>query len=403
MPVPSPFHERTAPLCTSWRFKDWAGYGAVCSYDSHHDGEYFAIRESAGLLDVTPLFKAEVQGPEAASFLSRVLTRDVARVRPGRVVYGPWCDDAGRVLDDGTVTRLGEKRFRVTSADPCFHWLLRLSQGYRVSVEDTTRRTAALALQGPTSRAILDHATDGAVGSLRFFGATAATIAGVGVDITRTGYTGDLGYEIWIPAEDALPVWDALVSVGRPRGLHPAGLDALDMTRIEAGFILQGVDYTSAARTVLPSRLSTPWEIGLGWAVQLERGPFIGREALLQARRRGPARRIVGLELDADAIEELYERHGLPAALPPGASRDPLPVYAGRSVRRQVGRATSHTFSPLLKKAIALASVETGHATPGTRLDIEHTVEFQRHTIPAVVVETPFFDPERKKSMEESS
>lgn len=401
MPVPSPFHERTAPLCTSWRFKDWAGYCAVCSYDSHHDGEYFAVRETAGLLDVTPLAKAELRGPDAARLLSRVLTRDLGRLRPGRVAYGPWCDDRGKVLDDGTVARLDEDRWRLTSADPCFHWLMRLSRGFRVSVEDTTRRTAALALQGPTSRAILDQATDGAVGALRFFGATYARLGGVEVEITRTGYTGDLGYEIWIPAEGALRVWDALMAVGRPWGIVPIGLDALDMTRIEAGFILQGADYTSAARTVLASRLSTPFEIGLGWAVHLDREPFVGREALLEARRLGPARRLVGLEIEAEALERLYDRYGLPAALPPGASRDPLPVYAGRSVRRQVGRATSHTFSPLLKKAIALASVETEHAVPGMRLVIEHTVEFHRHTVPARIVDTPFFDPERKKSLED--
>ncbi|MCB9378867.1 MAG: aminomethyl transferase family protein [Holophagales bacterium] len=394
MPVPSPFHERTAPLCRSYRWKDWAGYAAVCSYDTTHDREYFAFRETAGLLDVSPLFKYEVEGPDAAALLARMMARDVTRLGVGRVGYSCWCDDAGKVVDDGTVTRLDEERFRVTAADPTLHWLQAVGRGYRATVEDSSARLAALALQGPTSREILRAASDADMDALRFFGATRARIDALEVWITRTGYTGDLGYEVWVERAGALPLWDALMAAGKPWGIEPAGLDALDVTRIEAGFILLGVDYYSAPKVVLEARKSTPFEIGLGWTVHLERGPFVGREALSAEAARGSAWSLVGLEVSWEALERLYESYGLPPSLPATARRDGLPVYAGD---KQVGKVTSHTWSPLLKKYVALASVLSPHAAEGMVLEMEHTVEFERRRVPARVVPTPFFDPERKR------
>jgi len=394
MPVPSPFHERTAPLCRSYRWKDWAGYAAVCSYDTTHDREYFAFRETAGLLDVSPLFKYEVEGPDAAALLARMMVRDVGKLGVGRVGYSCWCDDAGKVVDDGTVTRLEELRFRVTAADPTLHWLQAVGRGFRATVEDSSARLAALALQGPTSREILRAASDADMDALRFFGATRARIDALDVWITRTGYTGDLGYEVWVERAGALPLWDALMAAGKPWGIEPAGLDALDVARIEAGFILLGIDYYSAPKVVLEARKSSPFEIGLGWTVHLDRGPFVGRDALLAESARGSAWSLVGLEVSWEALETLYESYGLPPSLPATARRDGLPVYSGG---KQVGKVTSHTWSPLLKKYVALASVLSTHAAEGRVLEMEHTVEFERRRVPARVVPTPFFDPERKR------
>lgn len=394
MPIPSPFHERTQPLCRSWRWKDWAGVLAVSSYDSSHEREYFAFRETAGLLDVSPLFKYEVRGPGAAAALSRMMTRDVARLAVGRVTYTCWCDDAGKIVDDGTVARLDEDHFRVTAAEPALHWLLAAGRGFDVAVEDSTARLAALAVQGPTSRDVLAAASDADLAALRWFGVTRARIDGLDVWISRTGYTGDLGYEVWVESAGALRLWDAILDAGRPFGAEPAGLDALDVARIEAGFILLGVDYLSAPKVVLESRKSTPFELGLDRAVELDRRPFVGRAALAAERERGPAWRLVGLEVAWEALEALYESYGLPPALPAQARRDPLPVT---SEGRQVGQATSHTWSPLLKKSIALATVRAAHAAPGTMLELEHTVEFERRRVPATVVPLPFFDPERKR------
>lgn len=394
MPIPSPFHARTSALCTSFRWKDWAGYAAVCSYDTTHDREYFAFRESAGLLDVTPLFKYEVHGPDAAALLSRMMVRDVAKLKVGRMAYTCWCDDAGKVIDDGTVARLDQDYYRVTAADPTYHWLRTVGRGFRATIEDSSVRLAALALQGPNSREILRAASDADMDALKFFGIVRAKLDGLDVWISRTGYTGDLGYEVWVENAGALRLWDALVAAGRPYGIEPAGLDALDVTRIEAGFILLGVDYFSAPKVVLEARKSTPDEIGLGWVVDLEHQPYLGRDALVAERARGSAWRLVGLEVGWEELERLYESYGLPPALPTQARRDGLPVYEGE---RQVGKVTSHTWSPILKKYVALASVVASHAGKGARLEMEHTVEFERRRVPATVVDTPFFDPPRKR------
>lgn len=398
MPLPSPFHERTAPLCTSWRYKDWAGYLAVCSYDVTHDREYFAFRESAGLLDVSPLFKYEVSGRDAGRLLTRMMVRDIGKLKVGRVGYSCWCDDAGKVIDDGTVTRLGEDRYRVTAADPSLWWLQMVGRGMQVEIRDVSKSLAAVALQGPRSREVLRNAGADGIDGLKFFGAQTARLDDLDVEITRTGYTGDLGYEVWVDATRAVRLWDVLMAAGKPHGITPAGLDALDVARIEAGFILLGIDYYSAPKVVLEARKSTPTEIGLGWTVDFDRasGPsFVGRDALLAEKKRGAAWALVGLEVSWEALEALYETFSLPPSLPGTARRDGLPVYDDEG--NQVGKVTSHTWSPILKKYIALTSVLARCAAPGTVLQMEHTVEYERRKVPATVVKTPFYDPERKR------
>ena len=396
MPIPSPFHARTSVLCKSLFWKEWAGYYAVRAFDTVLEPEYQAIRHTAGLLDVTPLYKYEVEGRDAAAFLSWVTVRDITKLAVGRMTYLCWCDDAGKVVDDGTVARLDTDRFRVTAAEPAFAWLLRHARGFDVRIEDSTQRLGALALQGPCARDILARVCDADLGALRYFGITATRVDTVAGWLSRTGYTGDLGYELWVPAAQALPVWDAVMDAGRASNLLPIGLDALDVARIEAGFIMNGVDYFSAHLCLVESRKSTPQEVGLGWTVKLEREPFVGQAALRAETQRGPAWALVGLVYDWDEFEAVHAEYGLPPRLPTGAWRTPVPVYDDRG--RQVGYATSGAWSPILKKNLALATVRRTSGTPGTRLRIEITVEFQRRQTGAIVTALPFFDPERKKA-----
>lgn len=396
MPVPTPFHPRTQKLCTSRFWKDWAGYHAVRSYDTTHDREYHAIRHAAALIDVTPLHKYDVTGSGAGECLGRILVKDVGALAVGRATYLCWCDDEGKVLDDGTVARLGDQRYRVTSNQPALGWLSRFATAHRVDVSDVSASVATLALQGPRSREVLRRIAGDDVAALRFFGVIRSSIAGVAVEISRTGYTGDLGYEIWMEERDALAVWDAVMEAGEPHRILPVGLDAMDVARVEAGFILNGVDYFSANRCLIEARKSTPYEIGLGWTVQLDRGPFQGQAALRAEKRRGPAWSLVGLELDWEEYEALFAEFGLPPQVPHGGWRDAVPVYDPRG--RQVGQATSGAWSPILKKNLALASVRAPHGKVGTRLAMEVTAEFQRRTVTATVVKKPFFDPPRKRA-----
>jgi len=395
MPHPTPFHERTTALCTSLRFKEWSGAYAVCAYGASLDREYYAFRHAAGLLDVTPLYKYEVRGPDAADFLAHLMVRDVRRLARGRVFYTCWCDDDGKVLDDGTVTHLDAGRYRVTAGMPNLAWMREQARGFDVEVEDVTHALGALAIQGPLAREILQSVSATDLSGLRFFAVAEAAIDGVGeVLVSRTGYTGDLGFEVWVRNDQALALWDALIEAGRPRALLPAGLDALDVVRVEAGFVLLGVDYFSAREARIPQQSSTPSEIGLGWMVDLDRERFVGQDALAAEAARGPARRLVGLEIDWEGFERLHERVGLPPALALGTCREGVPLYLAR---RQVGRATSRTWSPTLKRYLALGSVRAEHGRVGTTLEIEVTVEYARHRVPARVVPTPFFPPTRMR------
>jgi aminomethyltransferase len=395
MPIATPFHPRTQASCTSLLYKDWAGYYAVRSYDTTHDREYFALRHACGLIDVTPLYKYDVRGSQAAQHLARVMVRDMRKLKLKQVMYTCWCDDDGKVIDDGTVSRLDDDHYRVTSSEPAWHWLVRTARGLDVSVQEITDQFGALSVQGPTSRDVVNDACGGTVGGLRFFRFENARIAGADVMVSRTGYTGDLGFEVWTHNENAIEVYDAIVEAGRPHGLAPAGLDAMDVTRVEAGFILNGVDYYSSLRCLIPSRKSSPYELGLDWMVKLKHD-FIGREALVREYAQGSPRRLVGLVIDWDDTEALFRAHGLPPEVHPGGWRDSRPVYDSRGAF--IGQATSGAWSPILKKNLALATVQAEHSRVGTALRFEVTVEYERRTVKATVVETPFFNPERKRA-----
>ncbi len=391
----TPFHSRTAPLCASHAWRRWAGYVVASSYALSHEREYHAIRSAAGLLDVSPLYKYRVRGRDAARLLDRVATRDVARAKAGEVLYTPWCDAAGKVLDDGTIARLDGETFRMTSADPNVRWLEANALGLDVAIEDVSESTAALALQGPSSRAILQALCDRDLGGLKYFRLTEARLHDLPVTISRTGYTGDLGFEIWLDAAHAPALWDALIAAGTAYGITPAGLLALDLARIEAGLMLIDVDYVPARKALIASQTSSPYELDLAWTVNLEKGQFVGKQALAAERERGPEWRFVGIEVAWDALERRYAEVGLAPRLPTAAWRASVPLYADAD---QVGYATSGGWSPLLKKYIALAHVRSRWAAPDTPLEMELTVEHRRQRAAARIVKKPFFDPARKRA-----
>ena len=396
MPVGTAVHERTFQLCQSLSYREWAGYYAVSSYETHHEHEYNAIRQAAALIDVTPLYKYLVRGPDAARLVNRVIAREINKVAVGQVIYCCWCDEHGKVIDDGTITRLEDNEFRWTAAEPNLRWFRQNAIGYNVEIRDISDQIAALALQGPTSARVLKKLAQAEITNLKYFRMTRGSIAGVPVDISRTGYTGDLGYEIWIPWKSAVTVWDALVTAGKEFDLHATGMLALDVARIEAGLILLDVDYSSSKKALIASQRYSPYEIGLDKLVHLQKPAFVGRDALINEVRRGPKRRLVGLEIDWREVERVYERMGLAPQVPSTASRVAVPVYHGR---RQVGRATSTTWSPTLKKMIALASVAAEHSHVGTQLEIELTVEAVRYSVGATVAKMPFFNPSRKTAV----
>ncbi len=395
MPIGTALHERTLALCESLNYREWSGYYAVSAYEGHHEHEYNAIRNASALIDVSPLFKYMITGRDAARLVDRIITRDVSKMSIGQVFYTPWCDERGRVIDDGTVSRLDELRFRWTAADPSLRWFSQNAVGLDVQIEDISETVAALALQGPTSARLLRAVADADIETLKYFRVTSGTIAGVNVDISRTGYTGDLGYEIWMPAAAAVRVWDALMQSGKRFDIKPTGMLALDVARIEAGLLLIDVDFFSCKKAMIASQTYSPFEMGLGRLVDLDKRRFIGQQALRAENDRGHARRVVGLEIEWTAVERIYERIGLPPTVGATASRVAVPVYVGD---RQVGKATSTTWSPVLKRMISLATVDRSNEAEGTVLQIEVTVEAVRHQVPARVVATPFFNPRRKVS-----
>jgi len=393
--IPTPFHSRTSELCVSWAWEDWAGYVSAQMYELEHTHEYHAIRTAAALFDFTPLQKYSVRGPDATKLLDRVLTRNVRKCQVGQVVYTVWCDDEGKILNDGTLQRLGKDSYRLAANDPNLAWLEDNAYGMDVAIEDVTDAIAVLSLQGPTSRDLLNSITAEGVSDLRFFWSKQMVIDDAAVTVQRTGFTGDLGYEIWMEPKDALRLWDLLMDKGSAYSIKASGIHALDVARIEACLLVADVDYIPANKTMFEIQKSSPLELGFDWLVHLKKPYFVGQQALREEKQRGPAWVTVGLEIDLVALERIYASFGMPLHLPHVAWSDATPIYRDG---KQVGKATSGTWSPILKKYIALARLKPEHAELGTVVDLEETVEAQNRLVPATVVKTPFFDPERKKS-----
>jgi aminomethyltransferase len=394
--VGTAFHPRTSRLNEKMSWGEWSGYFSAQVYSDFHDIEYNAIREAAALIDVTPLYKYRVSGRDATALADRVMTRDASKMALDQVVYTPWCDERGKVIDDGTVQRRGENEYFWTAADPSFRWFHLNAHGLEVSIEDVSDTTAGLALQGPRSREILEAATKRDWSDVRYFHGRRTEVGGIETYVSRTGYTGDLGYEIWVEAEAALDLWDALWEAGEAYQLRAAGIRALDVSRVEAGLILIEADYTSARHAISAEQEYSPFEIGLGRLVDLSKPDFVGRRALeLERAAGGPSRRLVGIEIDWAGIEALFAKHDQPPAVSAMVQRDAVPLYDGA---RQAGRATSIAWGPTIKKMLGFGSVPPALSRVGTRLSVEWSVEGERGRVGATVVETPFLDLPRKRA-----
>ena len=406
-PLRTPFHRRAEAVCESDLWRDWSGYTCALTYEPTPDREYWAVRNSAGLIDVSPLFKYEITGADAERLLDRTMTRDISKCRVGRVMYSSWCNEDGHLLQDGNVQRLDRERFLVSAAEPCLRWFEDCGWGMDVSVREVSAEIGVLALQGPRARAIAEAAVDGVdFAGMRYFdlaggelGGLAGDARGAAVRVTRTGFTGDLGYELWVAAEHAEALWDALAAAGAAHGLQPAGLLALDMVRAEAGLVLIDVDYVSASHAEIEVLKVTPAEAGLGFTVKLDkRADFVGHRALELERERGPGWAMVGLEVDWFELERLWSEIDLrPQVVGQPASREPTPVFAPGGA--QVGQCTTRFFSPLLKKYIGLATVQADVAALGTALELEVAVGYGRRRARARVARRPFFNPARKTAV----
>ncbi len=376
---PSPFHSRQKQHNQLREWSRWADYRSVPAYWSE-SMEYFAGRNSCGVFDLTPMIKHRVSGPDALPYLNRLMTRDVSKIRPGRVGYSVWCNDRGQVIDDGTIFHLREGLYRVCSQERQLDWFLTNRLGFEVDVVEETHDVAALAVQGPTSCAILKQMGLAGVEKLTPFGIAGFDFAGGQLLVSRTGYTGDLGYELWIAPELAEPLWDRLFEAGADRGIRAMGSKALNLLRIEAGFILAGVDFLPAQEAVRPNHTRSPFELGLGWLVDFEKGLFNGRRALLEEKEHGSRYALVRLDIEGNKPAQdafVYTRN-----------------------RKYAGTVTSAMWSPSAKASIALASLETPHGEPGEELLVEiyyrRELKWNKVLAPARVVQNHFWDPPRR-------
>jgi aminomethyltransferase len=390
----TPFNQRTSELCEPYNWSLWQNWLLADMYAPDHIQEYYAIRTSCGVFDISPIPKYHVHGPDAVRYLDRIVTQDVSRCAIGQVLYTTWCDDDGKIMDDGLLARLDETSFRLTTGEPWLFWFEDNKANLDVVIEDVTG-LGTLALQGPYSRELLKTLTSADLDNFRYFRIMEAELAGIPVELSRTGYTGDLGYEIWVQPHLAVKLWDTLFEAGQNYSLVPFGDYALEMARVEAGLLLTGADFNPSQLVVYDFEKSSPLELGLGWAVKLKKDHFIGQKALRDEFARGSAWNTVGLEVNLDSLEGIYAEFGMPLYLPYEAWMEAVPVYSGG---QQIGKATSGTWSPLLKKYIAIARLKTQFARPGTQVDIEVTIDVQRKQAQATVVKMPFFNPDRKTS-----
>jgi aminomethyltransferase len=393
----SPFHERTSAANGTGLWTHWSGYLSAAKYQISEKFEYFAIRNSAGLFDSSPLFKYRIHGPDAERFLSGILARDIRACPVGHGQYTIWCDDRGYVVEDGVVLRHATDEYLLTSAEPNFAYFADAVGGHRVEIDDVSEQYGVLAVQGPSSRAIL-AGLDPAVDKLEYFGLTRATIGGVPVTVSRTGYTGDLGFEIWTAADDAVAVWDTVVESSRGRGVVPFGLTALSMARIEAGLLLLDVDFQSSRFAWTDAHRSTPIELGLGWMFKDLAGndrSFLGREAITREIADKTSRwKLTGLVLDWREYDRHFDEAGL---IPP---KDHTPIeeeyYIYDDDLKQLGYATSLMYSPMLQRHIALARVPLALTTPGSRVKLELAVSHRYEYFDAHVTRLPLYNPDRR-------
>jgi len=393
----TPFHERLSALNRTGLWGHWSGYLSALRYDTSAKHEYFAVRNSAGFFDTSPLYKYWFRGRDAERFLAGVLTRDIRQCRPGRAQYTLWCDDHGFVLEDGVVFRHSDTEFLMTAAEPNLGYFRDLVGRLDVTIEDATEAYGMLAVQGPRSREILGQLAP-EVSDLGFFELTQAKIGAAPVTISRTGYTGDLGFEVFVSSDDALPVLDEVIGAGEGHGLSPFGEQALLMTRIEAGLVLIGVEFSSSRFAYTDHERVTPKELGFGWMLRgldADDRPFIGRRAIRRELADKTSRwASVGLVVDWQDYDRLYTDAGL---IPP---KDETPLDYESMLydddAERIGYATSLMYSPMLQRHIAMARVRPDLARTGSRVNLELTVNHEYRTVGAEVARLPLFNPERK-------
>ena len=378
----TPFFECYEPLIETRAFRQWSGYNTLTVFSSV-EHEYFAIRNTASLFDMSPMIKYQIDGPEAEAFLNRLVTRDVRKLKNKRVTYTMWCDDEGHVIDDGTIFRLGRDKFLLCTAERQLDWFLYSAIGFDVQVREITQDIAALALQGPTTCAVLKKMGLVGVEKLKPFEIGIFREPGFEIMVSRTGFTGDLGYELWIEPRHARALWDALMAAGEARGIRPIGFAALEMARIEAGLLLPDSEFVNAEFTLRVNRANTPFELGMDWLVDMDKGQFNGRRALLQQKKAGLKHRLVGLEVDGKkpAIDAL--------------------IYDRRDGGRRVGAVTSAMWSPTCKRNLAMAMLDAPYFDSKqdlwAEIYIKRELVWQRRMVRCKIVERPFYSPERRK------
>jgi aminomethyltransferase len=379
----TPFHERARALAQAESFIPWAGYTTVDVFTTMEQ-EYFAIRNATTLYDLTPMVKYRVLGPDALPFLNRLVTRDVGKLQPDRVAYCVWCNDAGHLIDDGTIFRLRTGEYRLCTAERQIDWLLDSALGFDVEIAEVTEHIAALAVQGPTSCAVLKALGLQGVERLKPFEIGYFALGNDQLTVSRTGFTGDLGYELWMEPEAAETVWDALMEAGRSRGIRAIGSQALNSARIEAGFLLPNVDFVSAEHTIRTGRDRSPLELGLAWLVDFKKGHFTGRRALLAEMTQGVRRQLVGLDVAGNK-----------------PAHNAL-LYNDEHGKREIGSVTSAIWSPTCKRNIALAIVDAPHCKIGSTvwadIYLNRELVWERRMSRAQVVQRPFFAPERRRA-----
>jgi aminomethyltransferase len=377
----TPLHARIAQLCLAGDWARWGGYAAVNSY-TNVEHEYFAIRNAATLYDLSPMRKYRISGSDAERYLNRLVTRDVRKLAPGRVAYAVWCDDDGKLLDDGTMFRFGPEDFWICSQERHLNWFLDSALGYQLEIQDVSVDIAAIALQGPQSYTVLRSLGASGCEALKPFDMTELTLDGLAMTVSRTGFTGDLGYEFWIDAAHAITLWDRLMEAGAAHGIRPIGSAALDLARIEAGFPVANEDFIAAEHALRATRRRSPLELGLGWMVDFDKGHFVGRRALLADRASAAGYRFVGLDVAGNK-----------------PARDAL-IYVGRAT--QVGFVTSAMWSPTCKRNIALATLKRPYDTGARALWAEVYVnkegKWEKVVAPCKIVERPFFNPARRRA-----
>jgi aminomethyltransferase len=330
------------------------------------------------------MVKYRVVGRDALAYLNRLVTRDVSKLKPDKVAYCVWCNDEGHLIDDGTIFRLGDSEYRICTAERQIDWLLDSALGFDVQISEVTEQIAALAVQGPTSCAVLKAAGLKDVEKLKPFEIGYFTLHGYRVTVSRTGFTGDLGYEVWMEPEQGVEIWDALMAAGRSRGIRAIGSQALNIARIEAGFLAPNVDFVSAERTIRLGTNRSPLELGLSWLVDFKKGHFTGRRALLTEQQRGAQRQLVGLDIAGNK-----------------PAHNAL-LYGDNSGKREIGSISSAIWSPTCKRNIALAMVNAPHfkigSTVWAEIYLSRELVWERRMSRAQVVERPFFAPERRRA-----